>query len=441
MSSAVSQALDVHWFRQASPYINAYRGATIVLHFSAESLRRQQGTDLIHDIALLSHLGAKLVLVFGAREAIDTALSQQGLQSQFHQDMRITDEHSLPHVLATIGSLRLQLEAALTTGLANTPMSGSRLTVCSGNFVIAKPYGVRDGVDYHHTGEVRKVDQHAVTRELSNGHIVLVSPLGYSRTGELFNVRSEEIATEVAASLNAEKLIFLMETSCPSDAKGQLIKQLTPQEAQTLQQSADVEKAHSEHLGWSTTALKRGVKRVHLLDRTLNGALLLELFTRDGCGTMIAGDNYETLRQARIDDISGLMQLIAPLEQDGTLVHRPREQLELDIEHFSLIERDGMAIACAALFLHEDGMAEFACVATHPEYRGGGRAEKLLQHIEQRALRVGVKELFVLTTQTAHWFLERGFKERKLDDLPMEKRQLYNYRRRSKVFFKRLVQQ
>lgn len=186
-------------------------------------------------------------------------------------------------------------------------------------------------------------------------------------------------------------------------------------------------------------AASNGVARAHLVNFREDGALLRELFTRDGCGTLVTRENYENIRGAYIEDVGGILELIAPLEEAGILVRRSRELLEAEIKRFTIIERDGMVIGCAALYPFEDGQsAELACVAVHTDYRSAQRGKKLMAYVERRARTQGLTAIYVLSTQTAHWFREQGFEPVSVDDLPGERKSLYNYQRKSKVFRKQL---
>lgn len=430
----------IHWFRNAAPYINAHRGRTFVLLFGGETAADARFADLVHDLALLQSLGVKLVLVHGARPQIDAALQQRGIKTPFARDLRITDGSALPVVQEAVGRLRIEIEARLSMGLVNTPMSGFQIRVTSGNFVVAKPVGVREGIDFCLTGDIRKIDHAAVRALLDGGHIVLLSPLGYSPTGEVFNLRAEDVATAAAAALRADKLILMVAGEDLTDGAGKPVKQLTLPQAETLlNESAQLTEALRRNLQSAITACRQGVNRVHLISHDLDGGLLQELYTRDGAGTLVTGGKYEDLRNAQIDDVGGILELIKPLEETGVLVRRSREQLELEIDRFMLIERDGMIIGCSALYPYpEEKMGELACIAVHPDYVDNGRGGELLDAMQQRARQLGLKRLFVLTTQTTHWFRERGFTEGDIGTLPVKKRRLYNYQRNSKVLFKAL---
>jgi amino-acid N-acetyltransferase len=430
----------VQWFRQAGPYINAHRGRTFVVLFGGEAVEADHFSSLIHDLALLHGLGIRLVLVHGARPQVEERLREAGRELRYVNGLRLTEADDLRYVKQAVGRVRIRIEARLSMGLANSPMHGARLRVVSGNLITARPLGVRDGVDYGFTGEVRRIDDRAIRLWLDQDAIVLLSPLGYSPTGEIFNLSAEEVATATAIALRADKLLVLSESQALCDPAGTPIRELRPSDAERLlAEHATPAGETVRHLRQALRACQAGVRRVHLLDRRVDGALLLELFTRDGVGTLITGDIYEGLRPATIDDVGGVLELIQPLEEDGTLVRRSRERLEMEIERFSLLERDGTIIGCAALYpFPEERWGELACVAVHPAYRNSGRADALLRFIERQARAQSLSRLFVLTTRAAHWFRERGFEPAEVAELPVQKQRLYNWQRRSKVFIKTL---
>lgn len=437
----------VKWFRQASPYINAYRGKVFVVLLPGEALAHDNLHNIAHDLTLLNSLGVKLVLVHGARPQIDAALKTAGLkdkkhddvQGQLHIDLRITDAASLEEIKKVVGHLRIDIEALFSTGLPNSPMHGADINVAGGNFVTAKPYGVHNGIDYGYTGEVRKVDSKAIEKLLKKKHIVLQSNLGYSPTGEVFNLTVEEVAASIAIALQADKLLIYAEQSGILDEDGEPISQLNAKEAGALIKKKVANKGLDMqllNLELGVKACKAGVKRAQVISFEEDGALLAELFTRDGSGTLITEEKYEELRSATIDDVGGILELIEPLEASGALVARSRELLENEIGQFTVIEREGMIVACGALYAQEDGSGELACVATHPDYRDNGRGQEILDIITKQAKKAGLKSLFVLTTKTPHWFVERGFVESDIDSLPETKKSLYNYQRKSKIFKK-----
>jgi amino-acid N-acetyltransferase len=430
----------VRWFRQCTPYVHAHRGRTFVIAFGGEALADTRLPALIHDIALLHGLGIRLVLVHGARPQIEQRLAERGAEMRYVNGLRITDDQALDCVKDAAGSARVEIEALLSMGLANSPMAGVRIPVASGNFVIARPLGVLDGIDYRHTGAVRRIDRQSLRQRLDDGAVALMPPIGYSPTGEVFNLSAADIARAAAIALGADKLIYLIESPGVTDAAGQLVQNLLAAEVDgLLQQEPHLSEDVTQALRAGADACRSGIRRVHLISRNDDGALLRELFTRDGVGTLISDRPFEELRPARIDDIPGILALLQPMERSGALVPRPREHLETSIDRFQVTERDGTVISCAALFCFPaEQMAELACVAVHPDYRGRGRGDRLLMRMESLARERGLTRIFVLTTQTAHWFRERGFEPARLDDLPLSKQQLYNWKRNSQVYIKAL---
>lgn len=426
----------VQWFRQSSPYINAHRGKTFVIMFDGDALQHPNFDTLVQDIALLNSLGVRLVLVHGARPQIDAVLERLDITSQFSNDLRITDSEALNAVKAAVGMVKADIESRLSVGIAGSPMHGARIRVVSGNFVTAKPLGVINGVDYQHTGEVRRIEHQAISNLLDQQNVVLLSCSGYSPSGEMFNLGVEDVARHAAISLRADKLVAFGEQDGLSDEDGTPLEDLTCRELES--RLTGLSGSQRWHADMALRCVRQGVPRVHLLSYLTDGALLQELFTREGSGTLISQDAYDQLRAANIDDVAGILDLLKPLEDDGILVRRSRELLETEIHRFYVIERDGLITACAALYPYSDDEAELACVAVHSDYRGSNRGQRLLEQLEQEAKKRNYRRLFVLTTRTAHWFIDHGFKIGQVSELPQEKQKLYNFQRNSKVFFKTL---
>ncbi len=434
----------VQWFRSAAPYIHAHRGKTVVLQFDGDLIDSEEFAHLVHDIALLNSLGVRLIIVFGARPQIEKLQQQRNIESHFVRGLRLTDEASIICVKEAVGAARIQIEALLSMGLPNSPMEDAQLKVTSGNFITAKPIGVIDGIDLVFTGEVRRVDTETMVRKLDNNEIVLIPPIGYSPTGEVYNLRATELAMKVAISLGADKLLYFMPGVGQSvglqDDKGEAIHQLTQQEAETMIECSNLDELTHLQLSCGARACNEGVKRVHFLQQNQDGSLLLELFSRDGVGTLLSAASFDQIRTATINDVGGILKLIQPLEQEGVLVRRSREKIEADIDDYTVLVRDGTVVACGALHIGEDNKyAELACLAVDENYRESGKGEELFLNIEEQAIKLGVEKLFILTTQTAHWFLERGFIEANVDDLPVSKQEFYNYQRNSKVLIETLM--
>jgi amino-acid N-acetyltransferase len=430
----------VHLIRSAAPYVHAFRGKTFVIAFGGEVVADEEFLGVVHDLNLLHSLGIRLVVAHGCRPQVEAILAAQGIPSRYAHGVRVTDADAMDCVLEAAGQVRARIEALLSLGLANSPMAGARNRVSTGNYLTAKPMGVVDGVDMQLTGEVRRIDSEAIAQRLDDGDIVLISPIGYSPTGEIFNLTVEEVATQVSVRLEASKLIFLMDADGVRNGRRQLLTEMSTTDGEALLAKQD--KLSSDvklYLPAAIRACNNGVKRAHLISRRLDGALLLELFTRDGVGTMIASTALAHMRNATIDDVGGILRVIEPLEEQGVLVRRSRERLESEIERFVVAEHDGNIIGCAALYAFpEEKVGELAALAVQPDFRREGYGEALMHEIEARARRMKLTELFVLTTKTAHWFLERGYRSAAIADLPKEKQALYNYQRKSLVYRKML---
>jgi amino-acid N-acetyltransferase len=438
-TSATMRAF-VHWIRAAAPYVHAFRGKTFVIAFGGEVVADDSFLGVIHDLNLLHSLGIKLIVAHGCRPQVEAILTAQNIPSRYANGIRVTDTEAMDCVLEAAGQVRARIEALLSLGLANSPMANARNRVSSGNYLTAKPMGVVDGIDMQLTGEVRRIDTEAIRQRLDDGDIVLISPTGYSPTGEIFNLTVEEVATQCAVRMDATKLIFLTDADGVRNGRRQLLADLSTTDAERLMQRPDrLAPDIRVYLPAAVRACNNGVKRAHLISRHHDGALLLELFTRDGVGTMIASTALAHLRNATIDDVGGILAIIGPLEEQGVLVRRSRERLESEIERFVVAEYDNHIIGCAALYAFAvERVGELAALAVHPDFRREGYGEALMGEIEQRARKLRLTQLFVLTTRTAHWFLERGFRTATIADLPQQKQALYNYQRKSLVYVKNL---
>ncbi|EEW6830754.1 amino-acid N-acetyltransferase [Escherichia coli] len=428
----------VEGFRHSVPYINTHRGKTFVIMLGGEAIEHENFSSIVNDIGLLHSLGIRLVVVYGARPQIDANLAAHHHEPLYHKNIRVTDAKTLELVKQAAGTLQLDITARLSMSLNNTPLQGAHINVVSGNFIIAQPLGVDDGVDYCHSGRIRRIDEDAIHRQLDSGAIVLMGPVAVSVTGESFNLTSEEIATQLAIKLKAEKMIGFCSSQGVTNDDGDIVSELFPNEAQARveaqEEKGDYNSGTVRFLRGAVKACRSGVRRCHLISYQEDGALLQELFSRDGIGTQIVMESAEQIRRATINDIGGILKLIRPLEQQGILVRRSREQLEMEIDKFTIIQRDNTTIACAALYpFPEEKIGEMACVAVHPDYRSSSRGEVLLERIAAQAKQSGLSKLFVLTTRSIHWFQERGFTPVDIDLLPESKKQLYNYQRKSKV--------
>ena len=447
--STVFNFTFVPWFRSVAPYIHMHRGKTFVVGIAGEAIAAGKLQNLAQDLALIQSMGVKIVLVHGFRPQVNEQLAAKGHTPKYSHGMRITDEIALDCAQEAAGQLRYEIEAAFSQGLPNTPMAGSTVRVISGNFITARPVGIVDGVDFMHSGLVRKVDVLGITRTLEMGAMVLLSPFGFSPTGEAFNLSMEEVAISVAAELQADKLIFLTETQGirvqpnePASENNPIDTELPLAMAKQLLASAPSPTQPTDlafYLQHCVKACEEGVERSHILPFSVDGALLLEIYVHDGIGTMVVDEKLEELREATADDVGGILQLIEPFENDGTLVKRNRTEIERDVDHFTIIDHDGVIFACAALYPYPEAKtAEMAALTVSPQSQGQGDGEKILKRVEQRARAMGLNSIFVLSTRTMHWFLKRGFVQMDPDWLPEARKRKYNWDRKSQVLVKKI---
>src|SRR5450755_589001 len=437
----------VPWFRTVAPHIHAYHGKTFVVAIVGELIAAGKLASFAQDLAILQAMGIKIVLVHGFRPQVDEQLRSKGHAARHSHGLRITDEVALDSAQEAAGQLRFEIEAAFSQGLPNTPMANAIVRVVSGNFLTARPVGIVDGVDFIHSGVVRKVDAAAIRSAIDIGAMVLLSPFGFSPTGEAFNLTMEDVATSTAIALQADKLLFITEVpgihEDLNDAESAIDTELALADAERLlaQLPRPIQPTDPAfYLQHCVRACRGGVERSHILPFAMDGALLMEVFTHDGIGTMVVDEKLESLREATSDDIGGVLQLIEPFEEDGTLVKRSRTEIERDIGHYTVIEHDGVIFGCAALYPYPEAKtAEMAALTVSPQVQGQGDGERILKRVEQRARAAGLESIFVLTTRTMHWFIKRGFVQVDADWLPDARKRKYNWDRRSQVFVKKLA--
>ena len=447
--STAFESTFVPWFRSVAPYIHLHRGKTFVVGIAGEAIEAGKLQHLAQDLALIQSMGVKIVLVHGFRPQVNEQLRAKGHTPKYSHGIRITDEVALDCAQEAAGQLRYEIEAAFSQGLPNTPMSGATVRVISGNFITARPVGILDGVDFKHSGLVRKVDTPAIKHTLDFGAMVLLSPFGFSPTGEAFNLAMEEVATSVATALQADKLIFLTEipgvrirATEPEGADNPIDTELPLAAAEKLLRELPQPKQPTDtafYLQHCVKACKAGVERSHIIPFDMDGSLLMEIYEHDGIGTMVVDEKLEELREATADDVGGILQLIEPFEKDGTLVKRDRTEIERDIGNYTILDHDGVIFACAALYPYpESKTGEMAALTVSPDTQGQGDGGKILKRVEQRARALGLESIFVLTTRTTHWFLRRGFVQVDPEKLPEARMRKYNWDRKSQVLMKKL---
>ena len=406
------------WFRGSTPYVSTHQGKTFVVWMSGESLAGENCINIIHDLALVSVLGVRLVLVHGARPQLSAALEGAGYDCPLIEGTRVTPAEAMDEVRHVCAGLRSQIEGLFSQGLPQTPLHNTRISVLGGNLVTARPMGTISGVNYQHTGVVRRVNAELIQQLVGPGRIVLLSPLGYSPWGELYNLESEQLAASTAEALKADKLILFTCEDRIEDAEGKRLSEIEPQEVKAgLERLACAEDTRRSLSLAADLSQKTGIS-CHLIGRSVDGALLQELFTAEGQGTRVSRSLGSRVRDASIKDLPAILAMTAPLAEQGVLKARDAEVLEKNIQDFLVTEVDGLVAGCCALSLIEgQGMVELSCLAVHANFRDSSAGDALLEAAIARAKRLGACKLLALTTQAQQWFKERGFVPTQVESL------------------------
>ena len=425
-------------FRQAAHYIHSHRGKTFVVYINTRVLLADTRlTALIRDLALMHTMGAKLVLVLGDGSLIsrETTVAGQGEQ---HRPSQVTDPDSVEEARNAASDLCERVKAIFSTSLANTPLAGAKLSVTCGDFLEADPGVDGQGHKDSPRGGNYNIALTALQRQLDKGNIVAMTPMASTTAGGLLLLSGTELATHTACALQSEKLILVLDQFRLPGQQEQSENHYSIDEARQLVEKLPEHKQEAKRcLRAAIQACSKNIKNVHLVDTEKPGTLLEELYSLDGAATLVTAQAYEEIRPATLDDLDGISELIQPFIEKGILVARSRKQLELEIDRFDVIERDGVLLTCGILYpFPEENAAEVGCLAVHPEFQSIGRGSKMLMHLESKACKAGFRKLFVLTTQAEHWFLEQGFESAKIEDLPVQKQVLYDDMRKSKIYSK-----
>ena len=435
--------------REAFQYQSRFRGSTMVFKIDFPVTEAPGFSFLMKDLALLSGIGFRIVIVPGTREAIDLVLrrheivSEYGVSPGLREPTRITTAQAIPFVEMAA----FEVATRFMTGL-----SAGRVDAVIGNFVRARGLGVVDGVDMGHTGTVDKIYKDSIIRMLDSGAIPILPCIGWSPSGKPYNVPSDEIALAVSSALGAAKLFivsawggirrkrFPLPESVETRDDGSIVW-LRPQEAETLvaafsgETPADAETAQAlRELRLALSASRAGIERVHVIDGREEGAVLQELFSNLGAGTMIYADEFDSIRPLRSRNVPDVLRLMEPFMRKGTLVQRTAEQIQEQKDDYSVFVIDGSIRACGALHDWGGGQGEIAAVASDPLYAGMNFGRKIVDYLIERARRKDMSRVFVLTTCTHDWFESLGFSEVPPDSLPERKLRVYDLERRSKVF-------
>ena len=442
-SDATAQSSFIQNFRLSAKYINLFNQNIFVIALSGYVFNEDQFEKIAQDINILHSLKIKVILVYGARPQVESILVKNKIPVRLVKNMRVTSSAALKHVIEVNGAIRNKIEATLST--IKSVSEGMRLS--SGNFLTAMPVGIIDGIDMESTGKIRGVDVEAIKNKLNHHEIVIVSPIGYSPIGQIFNLSYEQTAANIAAAINADKLIYYVDANGILNERGELIPELTSEKAHKLishiEEKPSPESAQNlsyddfNILKSSVFAIKNKIKKVHLINRHIDGSLIEELFTEKGSGTILTEFSLESFRKATEGDIKNIYRILFPLKKRKILIGRDLTQIKGMINQFYVLEHDKKFVGCVSLNSFKESL-ELASFSIEPKYQRLGFGKKLLKLCELEAKKLKYDEIFILTTQSEHWFAENGFKEKSKELMPTFKKKTYQSERNSKYLTKKL---
>src|SRR5262245_27144675 len=429
---------QVDLIREVFYYQNRFDGKTIVLKIDYPILNAPHFPQLLKDLAMLRATGIEIILVPGAREWIDAVLKEYEIESEYVDGVRIATQDSIPFVRMAAFDVANRLMTLLTAFQANAVI---------GNFVRARGIGVVDGVDFQNSGRVDKILKEPLQQILNQGMIPIFPCIGWNAAGKPYNLSSDDIAMAVAEALQAEKLFFVTDSDGVMETRFTLppglvknsdgrVARLSLEEAEeVLNLNAGNPDPDLKYLSLALTACRKGTERAHVVDGRMEGAILREIFSNLGVGTMVYGNNdYESIRPMKADDIGDVLRLIQPLIKEGILIKRTEDDLIGRQSDFVVYSIDDVVHACGSLRDYGDGQGEIAGIATNPVYSHLSMGRKILSYLVEKAVRLGMTRVFALTTRTVDWFEQMGFVETNIDTLPAKKRETYDHVRKSRIF-------
>jgi amino-acid N-acetyltransferase len=426
----------VNAIREVLGYLGRYRNELFVLKIDDALVEEPLFPLLIRDVVLLYRMGIHVVIVPGARHAIDSALESAGIRSRYHQGVRITTEEGLAHVMTAASRVSNRILSLLSENGAQA---------VSGNWVRARTLGVIEGIDFQRTGRIEKVNVTLLSKLLGEGVIPLATNIGWNAVGKAHNLSSTELAVAVASAMGAAKLFFVgMEPGIP--AVGEALPELRVRDSgvysnmdlsqvERLLAAAgnSLDREHRVLLESAVAACTGGVKRVHIVDGRENGILLEEIFSISGRGTMLFANLYTNICPASVEDVPEIIRLIQPFVQQSLVLQRTPETIAENVERWVVYKVDDAIRGCAALTPYDAESGEIEALVVDEDHRGGGTGGRLVTFLIDRARRLGMKRVFALTTQASDFFMALGFAEVPPEELPAAKRQRYNRRRNSRV--------
>jgi amino-acid N-acetyltransferase len=428
---------QVDLIREVFYYQNRFDGKTIVLKIDYPILNAPHFPQLLKDLAMLRATGIEIVLIPGAGEWIDQVLKEYDIESEYVDGVRIATQESIPFIRMAAFDVANRLMTLLTAFQANAVI---------GNFTRARGVGVVDGVDFQNSGRVEKILKEPLQQILDQGMIPIFPCIGWNAAGKPYNLSSDDIALAVAEALQAEKLFFVTDSDGFMETRFKLpsglvknsdgrVARLSLEEAQeVLNLNAGNPDPDLKYLELALAACRKGTERAHVVDGRMEGAILREIFSNLGVGTMVYGNDYESIRPMKADDIGDVLRLMQPLMNEGILIKRSEDDLMARHGDFVVYSIDDVVHACGSLHDYGEGQGEIAAIATNPVYGHLSMGRKIVFYLIEKAAKLGMTRVFALTTRTVDWFEQLGFVEADLESLPARKRDTYNHARKSRIF-------
>ncbi|MCK5153675.1 MAG: amino-acid N-acetyltransferase [Spirochaetales bacterium] len=427
---------DIEVIREVFAYISRFRGKAFVIKIDNDIINYEYFPILLKDLSILHQSGIRIIIVPGARNRIDEILTQYGITSSFHNGIRITNSEMISFV---------KMAAFDVSNKIMTGLSGNNVNALVGNWVRAKSLGIIDGIDYMNSGVVEKIQKEPLLKIMDNSFIPIFPCIGWNASGKPYNISSDELAVSISELIGAEKLFFINSDPVLKSANYTFPDDLgVSHEGRISRMNMDIvdkfldlnsdKKEELQRVKRAQDAARRGVHRVHILNGKTKGVLLEEIFSNLGVGTMIHGNEFEKIKKMEEMDIPGVLRIMEPFVQDGTLLIRDKQSLLDQIDNFVIYETDGVIHGCASLAEYNEGVGEIAAVAVDQNYIKLGIGSKLINFLIDRAVKNSIEKIFLLTTRASDWFETIGFRKGDLSELPIHKQDEYNFNRNSNIY-------
>jgi amino-acid N-acetyltransferase len=435
---------QVNLIREVFAYINRFKENLFVIKINYDIIDHSSLPAVMKDLAILHQNGIRLVLVAGARQRIDDVLDRYGIDRLMSGDTRISPPEAMPFI---------QMAAFDAANKVMTHLSGNNINAIIGNWVRARSIGVREGIDYQNTGSVDRIKLTLINRLLEERFIPIFPCIGWNEMGAPYNISSNELAARLAVELSADKAFFItglrkitrerftLPETIPFD-ETDVVSRMSVEEAENflkVNDAADSSDPVLSLVSYGVEACRGGVKRSHIVDGTEDGVILKEIFSNLGSGTMIYTNEYEVLRPMNRDDIPPVLRIMKPFAEQNILVNRTASDLSRLQNDFVVYEVDGTIHGCGALHRYSGNTGEIAGIAVDKAFAHLGIGNRIVNYLIQKARKIGIQRIFLLTTRASDWFFRLGFKNADLSDLPEERKASYDKSRNSRIMVYEVV--